>query len=63
MERDEVYDCVICAYNLVLLYDNKFDIIQRKKGEKSPRRELEQAKRNLKNWIERVNEDGNMENC
>lgn len=34
-----------------------------KKSKKLPRRELEQAKRNLKNWMERVNKDGNMENC
>lgn len=34
-----------------------------KKSKKLPRRELEQAKRNLKKWMERVNKDGNMENC
>ena len=34
-----------------------------KKSKKLPKRELEQAKRNLKSWMERVNKDGNMENC
>ena len=49
---------------LYAYYENgKFIILHHfiKKSKKLPKRELEQAKRKLKNWLERVNGNGNME--
>ncbi len=49
---------------LYAYYENgKFIILHHfiKKSKKLPKRELEQAKRKLKNWLERVNGNGDME--